>query len=250
MLLDTAKPLFTRCPHAAAGIQQLRLLALTAVYPHQQHPTRHKVPCNLPNTQGCTYNPDVTGLVTFLASLRTQRDHLAAERTSSMQKPTMRFCTLIVRSSTTSGSFRLRCRALFAPPRSSSVAATEGGGEGLVGPSPCKQRYHPSPVSLHGVTHLTVKVETCKQVINKPNIIRSWDPIGGQQIGAEPCDRDSTEQSVKEKISMSKGCQRIGRLRRNLDMHNCELLVLSASSTPACTLQSRTSRIALATRAR
>ena len=51
---------------------------------------------------------------------------------------TMRFCILIVRSSTTSGSFLLRWRALFVSPRSSSVAAADGGGEGVVCAVPCK----------------------------------------------------------------------------------------------------------------
>lgn len=71
----------------------------------------------------------------------------------------MRFCILAVRSSTTSGSFRLRWRARFVPPCSSSVAAVEGPGEGLAGfiacshsinlftTFPCVHMYIPSPVS-------------------------------------------------------------------------------------------------------
>ena len=57
---------------------------------------------------------------------------------TDVRLPTMRFCILIVRSSTTSGSFRLRWRALFVSPRSSSVAAADGGGEGLVCAVPCR----------------------------------------------------------------------------------------------------------------
>ena len=57
---------------------------------------------------------------------------------AEMHGATMRFCILMVRSSTTSGSFRLRWRALFVSPRSSSVAAADGGGEGLVCAVPCR----------------------------------------------------------------------------------------------------------------
>ena len=54
----------------------------------------------------------------------------------------MRFCILMVRSSTTSGSLRLRWRALLNSPRSSSAAAAEGGGEGLACAVPCMTCVH------------------------------------------------------------------------------------------------------------
>lgn len=93
-----------------------------------------------------------------------------------MLLPTMRFCILIVRSSTTSGSFRLRWRALLVSPRSSSVAAADGGGEGLVCEVPCRMHIILDLCCRAMYATCSLRPSSASIIHADPLNLYSWDP--------------------------------------------------------------------------